>query len=45
VQRADEILILDDGRIAEYGKRSDLVADPNSLFSNLLQTGLEEALT
>jgi len=45
VQRADEILILDDGRIAEYGVRSQLVSDPNSIFSTLLRTGLEEALT
>lgn len=44
VQRADEILILDNGAIAEYGPRVDLVEDPDSLFSRLLQTGLQEAL-
>jgi len=44
VQRADEIMILQDGRIAEYGQRLELVADPDSLFSSLLRTGLEEAL-
>ena len=44
VHRADEIMILKDGQIAEYGPRPDLVADPNSLFSGLLRTGLEEAL-
>ena len=44
VQRADEIMILDDGRIAEYGSREDLLNDPSSLFYKLLQTGLEEAL-
>ena len=44
VQRADEIMILQDGQIAEHGSRSDLVANPDSLFSNLLQTGLEETL-
>lgn len=42
VQRADEILILDKGCIAEYGPRAALAADPNSRFSHLLQTGLEE---
>jgi ATP-binding cassette subfamily B protein len=44
VQRADEIIILEDGEIAEHGKREKLVADPNSLFYQLLQTGMEEAL-
>lgn len=42
VQRADEILILDRGCIAEYGDRAALAADPNSRFAQLLQTGLEE---
>jgi ABC-type multidrug transport system fused ATPase/permease subunit len=44
VQRADEILILDHGQIAEYGPRAELVGDPDSLFSGLLKTGLEEAM-
>jgi len=44
VERADDILILDQGRIAEYGERAQLVADPNSRFSQLLKTGLQEAL-
>jgi ATP-binding cassette subfamily B protein len=44
VHRADEIMILQDGAIAEHGPRADLVADPDSLFSSLLRTGLEEAL-
>jgi ATP-binding cassette subfamily B protein len=44
VQRADEIMILKDGRIAEHGPRSELAADPSSLFSSLMRTGLEEAL-
>jgi ATP-binding cassette subfamily B protein len=44
VQRADEIMILKDGRIAEHGPRADLAADPNSMFSSLLRTGMEEAL-
>jgi ATP-binding cassette subfamily B protein len=42
VQRADEILILEAGRIAEYGPRRQLTADPNSRFTRLLQTGMEE---
>ena len=44
VQRADEIMILEDGCIGEYGARSKLASDPNSRFYSLLQTGLEEVL-
>ncbi len=44
VERADQILILDDGRIAEFGQRHELVADPSSRLSRLLQAGLEEVL-
>jgi len=44
VERADDILILRDGEIAEYGARTALVADPDSLFSSLLQTGMQEVL-
>ena len=44
VERADRILILDDGRIAEFGPRRDLLADPDSRLSRLLQAGLEEVL-
>jgi ATP-binding cassette subfamily B protein len=44
VQRADEILILEDGHICEYGVRTALAGDPDSRFYSLLQTGLEEVL-
>ena len=44
VERVDNILILDDGQVGEYGLRADLVADPNSRFSRLLNTGLEELI-
>ncbi len=44
VHRADDILILEDGRVSEYGAREELVHDPASHFSQLLQTGLEEVL-
>ena len=44
VQRADEIMILEDGHIVEHGTRVALLADPGSRFSRLLQAGLEEAL-
>jgi ABC-type multidrug transport system fused ATPase/permease subunit len=44
VQRADTILILDHGRIAEHGARAELVRDPGSRFSALLRMGVEEVL-
>jgi ATP-binding cassette subfamily B protein len=44
VERADDILILEEGRVAEYGTRAALAADPGSRFSGLLRTGMEEAL-
>lgn len=45
VQRADAILILEEGRILEYGERMALAADPTSRFAHLLKTGLQEAPT
>jgi ATP-binding cassette subfamily B protein len=44
VQRADDILILEHGRVAEYGERAQLAANPDSRFAQLLRTGLEEVL-
>jgi ABC-type multidrug transport system fused ATPase/permease subunit len=38
VQRADDILILDGGQVAEYGERAALLRDPESRFSQLLRT-------
>ncbi len=44
VQRADHILILEQGSILEYGPRATLAADPNSRFSQMLRVGLAEIL-
>jgi ABC-type multidrug transport system fused ATPase/permease subunit len=44
VRRADEILILDGGRIGEHGARETLARDPRSRFAGLLRTGVEEVL-
>ena len=44
VQRADDILILEDGRVIEFGPRQTLAQDPASRFSRLLRTGMEQAL-
>lgn len=41
VQRADAIMILEDGAIVEHGPRSALQADPSSRFSELLRVGYE----
>jgi ABC-type multidrug transport system fused ATPase/permease subunit len=42
VARADEILVLDRGRIREQGRRGLLAGDPHSCFAHLLRTALEE---
>jgi ATP-binding cassette subfamily B protein len=44
VQRADQIVILEQGRIVESGPRLKLVSDPGSRFSQMLAAGLEEVL-
>lgn len=44
VQRADQIMILEQGEILEHDQRARLAADPGSRFYQLLQTGLEEVL-
>jgi ATP-binding cassette, subfamily B, bacterial len=44
VQRADEIMILENGRIREHGARRALADDPASHFYHLLQIGMQEAL-
>ncbi len=44
VERVNEIMILEDGEIREHGAREHLVEDPNSRFSQLLKTGLEEVI-
>lgn len=42
VQRADQILILESGKILEYGSRQELESNPNSHFAQLLKTGLSD---
>ncbi|MHA2357483.1 MAG: ABC transporter ATP-binding protein [Candidatus Heimdallarchaeaceae archaeon] len=45
LEKVDDILIIDKGRIIEYGKRIHLADDPKSKYSHLLQTGeIEELL-
>ena len=42
VQHVDQVMILEDGTISEYGDRRKLAADPTSRLSHLLKTGLAE---
>jgi ATP-binding cassette subfamily B protein len=44
VDRCDEILVLEAGRVVEHGRRTVLAADPGSRFAELLRTGLEPVL-
>lgn len=44
IQRADRILIIEDGERLEEGDRPTLAADPDSRFSRMLATGMEEVL-
>jgi ATP-binding cassette subfamily B protein len=43
VDRADEVLVMDHGAVAEHGRRAVLAADPSSRFARLLATGVSEA--
>lgn len=45
VQKANQILILEQGKIIEYGEREVLINNSESRFSQLLQTGLSDVLT
>lgn len=42
VQRADDILILENGSVIEYGSREKLLRDKESKFFNLLEKGMED---
>ncbi len=44
LQRVQQILILEEGRVRENGPREALVRDPQSRFSQLLSVGIEEVL-
>lgn len=44
VRRADQILLLENGRRIEYGARAGLAADETSRFAQLLRVGMEEVL-
>lgn len=41
IQRADQVIVMVDGQIAEWGDRAALVDDPSSRFAEMLRTGHE----
>lgn len=45
VERANQILILEQSRVIEYGQREKLIKNPHSHFAQLLQTSLTDLLT
>lgn len=44
VERVDDVLVLEGGRVVEHGERGTLAGDPTSRFADLLRTGLPEVL-
>lgn len=45
IQKADQILILERGKIIEYGDRSTLIQNPDSRFFKLLALGSKGLLS
>ncbi|YAF98130.1 MAG: ABC transporter ATP-binding protein [Nodularia sp. CChRGM 3473] len=45
LERTNQILILEQSRVIEYGQREQLIKNPHSRFAQLLQTGLTDLLT
>jgi ATP-binding cassette subfamily B protein len=45
VRRVDDVMIVEDGQIAEIGPRAALARDSTSRYTELLQTGMEDALS
>jgi ABC-type multidrug transport system fused ATPase/permease subunit len=44
LDRVDQILLLEDGQVREYGPRNQLASNPDSRFAQLLRVGMEDAL-
>jgi len=45
LHRADQILVMQDGRVVEQGARTDLERDPNSRYAEALRLGMEDVLS
>ena len=44
VERADQIMIIDNGEVEEHGDYKELAENPQSRFAHLLRTGMEQVL-
>jgi ATP-binding cassette subfamily B protein len=44
LDRTDDILLLENGKVSEFGKRVELAQNANSKYYKLMQTGLQEVL-
>ena len=44
VRRVDDVLILEDGRVREHGRREVLEGDPASRYAQLLRVGMDSVL-
>jgi ATP-binding cassette subfamily B protein len=44
LERVDQIMILEEGRVLERGPRAELLRDADSRYAQLLQVGMEDAL-
>lgn len=44
LERVDDLMIMEGGRVVEHGSRQALASDPDSRYSSLLRTGMEEVL-
>jgi ABC-type multidrug transport system fused ATPase/permease subunit len=44
LNRASDIMVVENGRAIEFGEREDLIKDPNSKYNYLLHHGIEEVL-
>ncbi len=45
LHRADDVAVMEAGRVVEFGDRVALAADPDSRYARLLAAGMEEVLT
>lgn len=44
LERVDDVMIMDGGRVVENGPRQALASDPDSRYASLLRTGMKEVL-
>ena len=44
LERVDDVMIMEGGRVVEHGSRQALASDVDSRYSSLLRTGMEEVL-